>query len=54
MTGSPTSSRPLGTHMSIAGGLCLAIERAESVAATAVQIFTRNQKRWDSPPLSDD
>jgi deoxyribonuclease-4 len=54
MPHSSAKSRPLGTHMSIAGGLCKAIERAESVAATAVQIFTRNQKRWENPPLADE
>ena len=47
-----TQRRALGAHMSIAGGLPLAAERALSVDATALQIFTRNQKRWESPPLA--
>ncbi|MBT7167134.1 MAG: deoxyribonuclease IV [Victivallales bacterium] len=46
------SSRPLGAHMSIAGGCPKAIEHALSVQATALQIFTRNQKRWESKPLA--
>lgn len=45
-------SRPLGAHMSIAGGLSHAVEHALAVKATAVQIFTRNQKRWENPPLA--
>lgn len=42
----------LGAHMSIAGGLHLAIERAEAVGATALQIFTRNQRQWAASPLT--
>jgi deoxyribonuclease-4 len=42
----------LGAHMSIAGGVHRAIARAEEVGATALQIFTRNQRRWTAPPLS--
>ena len=45
--------RPLGAHMSIAGGLVNAVEKAEQAGATALQIFTRNQVRWESPPLKD-
>ena len=43
------AARPLGAHMSIAGGLSLAVERAASVRATALQIFTKNQLQWDGP-----
>lgn len=44
----------LGAHMSIAGGLYKAIARAEAAGATALQIFTRNQRQWAAPPLADD
>ena len=44
-------SRPLGAHTSIAGGLPKAVERAKRLDATALQIFTRNQVRWQSPPV---
>ena len=44
--------RPLGAHMSIAGGLPKAVERAGSVGATALQIFTKNQVQWATPALS--
>ena len=37
--------------MSIAGGLAQAVRRAESVEATALQIFTRNQLQWRVPEL---
>jgi deoxyribonuclease-4 len=41
----------LGAHMSIAGGVHRALERGRSIACDAVQIFTRNQLRWFSPPI---
>jgi deoxyribonuclease-4 len=43
--------RPLGAHLSIAGGLPTAVERAAALGATALQIFTRNQVQWRMPPL---
>jgi deoxyribonuclease-4 len=44
----------LGAHMSIAGGVDRALERARSISCEAVQIFTRSQLRWSSPPLRDE
>ena len=41
----------LGAHMSIAGGVHLALERGKEAGCGVVQIFTRNQTRWSSPPL---
>lgn len=41
----------LGAHMSIAGGLHLAVERATEVSATALQLFVKNQRQWAAPPL---
>jgi len=43
----------LGAHMSIAGGLHMAFERIRAVEGTALQIFTRNQRQWKIPALSD-
>jgi deoxyribonuclease-4 len=37
--------------MSIAGGVHKALERGLSISCRAVQIFTRNQRRWSSPAL---
>ncbi len=42
-----TPSSPLiGAHMSIAGGVALAIDRALSVHATAMQIFVKSNMQW--------
>ena len=38
--------------MSIAGGLHHAIDHIEKVKGTALQIFTKNQRQWFTPPLS--
>ena len=42
----------LGAHMSIAGGFCKSIERAESIGCTTMQIFTKNNKSWFGKPLN--
>ncbi len=36
----------LGAHMSVAGGLEKAFDRATQVDSDAVQIFTSNQRQW--------
>lgn len=43
----------LGAHMSISGGLELAVERIADVGGTALQIFSRNQRQWKVKPLTD-
>ena len=40
----------LGAHMSISGGLHLALERGKSIDCQTVQIFTRNSNRWKAKP----
>ncbi|MGL1863166.1 MAG: deoxyribonuclease IV [Pseudodesulfovibrio sp.] len=42
----------LGSHMSIAGGLHMAFEHIGAVEGTALQIFTRNQRQWKIPALT--
>ncbi|MDD5351325.1 MAG: deoxyribonuclease IV [Chthoniobacteraceae bacterium] len=43
----PQSAPPLiGAHMSTAGGMALAIDRALSVDCTAMQIFVKNNMQW--------
>jgi len=42
----------LGAHMSIRGGLSMAIERARSIDCTAMQIFVKNNMQWFARPLS--
>ena len=44
----------LGAHMSVSGGLHLAIHRIMAVSGTALQIFTRNQRQWKSPMITED
>lgn len=48
---SPGVLRPLGAHMSVAGGFPRAVDRAQQVGASALQIFTKNQVQWHAPPL---
>ncbi|OGQ94959.1 MAG: deoxyribonuclease IV [Deltaproteobacteria bacterium RIFOXYD12_FULL_57_12] len=42
----------LGAHMSVAGGLHLALERLQRVNGEALQIFTRNQRQWRAVPVT--
>jgi deoxyribonuclease IV len=41
----------IGAHTSTAGGVYTAIERAIKMKFTAIQIFTRNNNRWNAKPL---
>src|SRR6266576_5779214 len=49
---SPIHPILIGAHMSIAGGVNLAIERARSIDCTAMQIFVKNNMQWFSRPLT--
>jgi deoxyribonuclease-4 len=49
---SPTHPILLGAHMSIAGGVKMAIERARSINCTAMQIFVKNNMQWFARPLA--
>jgi deoxyribonuclease-4 len=44
----------LGAHVSIAGGVHLAIGRGEGLGCTAIQIFTKNAAQWKGKPLSEE
>lgn len=44
----------LGAHVSISGGVYNAIANGEKIGATAIQIFSKNQTRWISKPLTDE
>jgi len=44
----------LGAHMSIAGGMPKAIERAVAVEATALQVFVKSSNQWAARPLPRD
>jgi len=43
----------LGAHMSIAGGVDLALDRGRKAECSVVQIFTKNQTQWNSRPLNE-
>ncbi|QDS87632.1 Endonuclease 4 [Rosistilla ulvae] len=43
----------LGAHMSIAGGLEKAVQRAHDASCDVVQIFTKNNNQWAAKPLTD-
>ncbi|MCE5200902.1 MAG: deoxyribonuclease IV [Synergistaceae bacterium] len=42
----------IGAHISVAGGLCRAFERADAIGCESMQIFTRNQRQWQNSSLS--
>lgn len=44
----------IGAHMSVAGGLYTAFERADRVGCTALQIFTKNSNQWNDPKLTEE
>jgi len=43
----------LGAHLSIAGGLHRALERAKGHGFDTVAMFVRNQRQWAAPELTD-
>lgn len=43
-----------GGHVSIAGSMELAFDRAESIRTTAMQIFTKSNRQWNSKELTED
>jgi deoxyribonuclease-4 len=45
-------ARPrFGAHVSVAGGVSLAVPRAVALGCEAMQIFARNPNQWTAPPL---
>ncbi len=43
----------LGAHMSTSGGLHNAIEHGVNTGCTSIQIFTKNNNRWEQRPTTD-
>jgi deoxyribonuclease-4 len=41
----------LGAHLSVAGGVDKAFDRAEAINCTAFQIFTKSNRQWKTAPL---
>jgi deoxyribonuclease-4 len=44
----------IGVHLSISGGLYLALEKSRELKIQAVQIFLKNSNRWKAKPYSAD
>ena len=44
----------LGAHVSAAGGADQAVLRAVDIGATALALFTKNQRQWKGKPLTDE
>ena len=42
----------IGAHMSVSGGLSSAFERAKSIGINTMQVFTKNQNRWEQKPAA--
>ncbi|MBK6406302.1 MAG: deoxyribonuclease IV [Holophagales bacterium] len=52
MTKRPTGAGPLvGAHMSAAGGLVRAVERAVEAGCRTLQVFTKNSNQWAGKPV---
>lgn len=46
--------RRIGKHISIAGGLVRALERARDLNCSSLQFFSRNPRGWATSPLTDE
>jgi deoxyribonuclease-4 len=44
----------IGAHVTTAGGVENALLHADKIKASGFAIFTRNQRRWESPALSEE
>ncbi|MFP4136973.1 MAG: deoxyribonuclease IV [Halomonas sp.] len=43
----------IGAHVSAAGGVDQAVERAVAIGANAFALFTKNQRQWQAKPLGE-
>ncbi|MDH4226114.1 MAG: deoxyribonuclease IV [Deltaproteobacteria bacterium] len=48
------SAMLVGPHVSMAGGLEKAFANGEALGATAIQLFTRSQRTWNTRPLEEE
>ncbi len=44
----------IGAHVSAAGGVDQAVDRALAIGANALALFTKNQKQWNAPALTEE
>ncbi len=50
----PPKLPPLGVHVSVAGGMTTAIERATVLGCTAAQVFVKNASQWRGKELGEE
>jgi deoxyribonuclease-4 len=50
----PRQLPPLGVHVSVAGGMPSAIERATALGCTAAQVFVKNANQWQGRELPEE
>lgn len=43
----------IGAHVSVSGGLENGPKNGAAISATAIAIFTKNQRQWSAPPLTE-
>jgi deoxyribonuclease IV len=48
-----THTQSLGTHVSVAGGIHTAFERASLIGCTTMQVFVKNASQWKAKPLTE-
>ncbi|NUM69229.1 MAG: deoxyribonuclease IV [Ignavibacteriaceae bacterium] len=44
----------MGAHTSTQGGVAASVDLAQKLGFTAMQIFTKNNNRWEAKPLTDE
>ncbi len=44
----------IGAHVSASGGVDNAIKNAKGIGANAFALFTKNNRRWEGPPLKEE
>lgn len=47
----PAPRHRFGAHLSIAGGVANALREARRLRCDTVQVFVKNQRQWQAPPL---
>jgi len=50
----PPAQRRFGAHVSTAGGLHTAFERATAAGCDVIQVFVKNQRQWRARPLGSE
>lgn len=48
------NNKYIGAHVSVQGGVANAFENADKIGAKAFALFTKNQRRWDSKPYTQE